>query len=526
MLGGSAQKQYIMTTEKVKSTTALFKQLDDLILQSTDDNSLDTVAKVLAEVGTTSASIAVLEDGEITSHCISTRSDDRDTLFQACSISKPVAGLALMRMVEDGLLSVDDKIVDHLPSDVLELLAKDTRTRRLLQMITVKQLMSHTAGLSVGGFPGYPDPQKVPNTTQVIEGKSCSNTTPIKFAYVPGFDFIYSGGGITIMQRVMEHAAKKPFPQIIQDLVLGPLDMTRSFYHLPSEEKNVSRAFYHGYYPCEVEWHTQPELAAAGLWTTPTDLLKFVRGLQTSLNSNDKDNVLGKKTAREMLTVVRNGVALTLSVNAHGFEHGGSNVPGWRCHMFGWADLSWNAKGSSVKTDKEPFVATSGPKNCGVAIMTNSARGMEVYMKIIQAICYLKGWPYPAPMWGTRDASVPFRVPLDNVKDEREKWQNWVGGPWIVKEEDESGEYVDAWHIAEEKDQGRSHLLAGYGGEESMLRLSPAAMPARTYSNGKQSLDFEMDGLEVLLRLGWDGEERIVEVWNGGASNRSVLRRR
>ena len=508
------------------SSTALFKQLDDLILQSTDDDLLDSVAKVLADVGTPSASIAILEDGQIASHCISTHGDDSDTLFQACSISKPVAGLALMRMVEDGLLSVDDKIVDHLPDEVLELLAKDTRTRSLLQMITVKQLMSHTAGLSVGGFPGYPDHQNVPSTTQVIEGKSSSNTPAIKFAYVPGFDFIYSGGGITIMQRVMEHVAQKPFPHIIQDLVLGPLDMTRSFYHLRSEETNISRAYYHGYYPCEAEWDVQPELAACGLWTTPTDLLKLVRALQTSLNSNGRDNILRQETVQMMLTVVRNGMSLTLSVNAHAFEHGGSNVPGWRCHMFGWADLPWNAKGSSVKTDKESFVATSGPQSCGIAIMTNSARGMEVYMKITQAICYLKGWPYPAPMWGTQDASVPFRAPVGNVREEMEQWQDWIGGSWIVKDEEEEAEDTIEWYIAEEVDQSGSHLSAGYGGEEMMLKLSPAAMPAKTYSNGKRSLDFVMDGLEVLLRLGWDGEERIVEVWNGGASNRTVLRQK
>lgn len=169
----------------------VFTQLEELIKNSTVDPTKAVPSDVLADIGCPTTSIAILEDGEISAHCISTGSDNVDTLIQACSISKPVAGLAIMRLIELGHVSLEDKVVDLLPADMVKLMAKDTRTESLLKLVTVKHLMSHTSGLSIGGFPGYPDLDKIPTMHEILEGRLSANTQPIKMLTLPGLEFMY-----------------------------------------------------------------------------------------------------------------------------------------------------------------------------------------------------------------------------------------------------------------------------------------------------------------------------------------------
>lgn len=207
-----------------------YAKLEKLILESTDDKTLTTPAAVLAEIGAPTTSIAILDDGNITSHCISTIDDNTDTIFQACSISKPTAGMAIMKLIELGKFSLDSRAIDLLPSEIVSGLTAKPISDGLWSKVTVKQLLSHTAGLSVGGFPGYPDRNNVPTAAQLLIGASGTNTQPIRFFSQPGHDFHYSGGGIMVLQCIVEHVMQRSFAEVMREYIFEPLNMTRSFY--------------------------------------------------------------------------------------------------------------------------------------------------------------------------------------------------------------------------------------------------------------------------------------------------------
>ncbi len=202
------------------------------------------------------------------------------TRFQAASISKPVTALAVMRLVQDGRLDLDADANTYLRS------WRVPANGDWQPVVTLRQLLSHTAGMSVHGFPGYRPDGPVPTLSEVLDGTPPTNTDPIRVTALPGTIFRYSGGGTTIVQQVLEDVTGVPFASLMDDLVLGPLGMADSTFSrvLPGQGQ---AGFAHGHrIDREVVgggWHIYPELAAAGLWTTPSDLLKVAREVQRAL---------------------------------------------------------------------------------------------------------------------------------------------------------------------------------------------------------------------------------------------------
>ncbi|HMB29148.1 MAG TPA: serine hydrolase domain-containing protein, partial [Blastocatellia bacterium] len=215
-----------------------------------------------------------------------------ETIFQAGSISKSVAAMTALKRVEQGKIALDQNINDKLTSWKLpdnEFTAK--------RKVTLANLLSHTGGLTVHGFPGYAVGEKIPELPQVLDGAAPANTAAVRVDMEPGTKFRYSGGGVTIAQLAIMDIEKKPYPQIAQETVLGPLGMTDSTYSqpLPAETRKKAASGHRGDgKPVEGKIHVYPEMAAAGLWTTPTDLAKFAIEVQLSLA--DKSNkVLSKE---------------------------------------------------------------------------------------------------------------------------------------------------------------------------------------------------------------------------------------
>lgn len=234
-----------------------------------------------------------------------------DTLFQAASISKPVAAMAVLKAVQSGAFGLDDDINSILKSWKLiqdqEFLEKTKVTPRLL--------MSMTAGVNIGGFPGYLPTDPIPTVPQVLGYDGAgritpANTKPVKVAWEPNTKYEYSGGGVTILQQALEDALGKPFAKILQESVLDPIGMTSSCYCQPlppEKDKNAARAYgwavrQDGYIGRGgAKWHVYPELYAAGLWTTPTDLARFMIEVQLSLEGRS-NKVLSKEMVRKMVT--------------------------------------------------------------------------------------------------------------------------------------------------------------------------------------------------------------------------------
>lgn len=414
-----------------------------------------------------------------------------------------------MKLIEKGILSLDDKIVDRLPEKVTAHLLSDPSTVPVVRTITLKHLMSHTSGMSQGGFPGYPDPIKMPTTSEIITGGPLVNTMPIKLITLPGLEFMYSGGGCTLFQLIMEKATNTSFVDIITEYVLKPLDMTRSYYYLPPGEHNVASVYYNGTLQNETPWHTLPEQAAAGLWTTPTDLLKLVRAVQDSLDppSPYTTPFMPQDLARTMLTLIKQYMCLTWFATDSQFGHSGGNAPGYCCHLYGYADLPWNT--SSLPIPKDKGLVEKIPSRAGISIMTNSILGGRSYVKLLQAICFLKGWPAHDEMGGLTGIGTPYPAPVDTPVPPY--WKEWMGGSWS-----------DVWTLIEHPETGLPAVrLAGSG---VVHRLIPAATPSKKYEDGRRSIELLFEGLRLMVRLCWDGDERIVEFVNDGKETRTVMR--
>ncbi len=300
--------------------------------QSARLDSLDAFIKAqMAQRAVHGLSLAIIKDGTIAVARAYGVVDDStkapvttSTLFQAGSISKAVAALGALHLVEKGTLALDADVNAKLTRwKVPE--NKFTATEK----VTLRRLLSHTGGLTVHGFPGYDVSGPMPTLVQVLDGAPPANTAPIRVDTTPGAIWRYSGGGYTVMQQMLIDVTGQPFAQYMQTTVLGPIGMTSSSYEqpLPSTRASLTAT---GYYadltPVRGRWHVYPEMAAAGLWTTPTDLAKVAIEVQQTLAGHGH-GVVSPAMARQYVTEQKNGDALGVFVQGSGkslrFNHGG-----------------------------------------------------------------------------------------------------------------------------------------------------------------------------------------------------------
>jgi CubicO group peptidase (beta-lactamase class C family) len=343
--------------------------------------ALMTLAARMAELKVPGVSVAVINGGAIewakgygvteagTAAPVTPR-----TLFQAASVSKPVAALGALRLVEQGRLALDEDVNAKLRSwKVPE--NEFTKTEK----VTLRRLLSHTAGLTVHGFGGYQAGTPVPTTVQVLDGAKPANSAAVRADAVPGTIMRYSGGGFIVAQLLMQDVAARPFPELLAELVLKPVGMDDSTYEQPLPEARPGAAASGHTSDGKVlpgRYHTYPEMAAAGLWTTPTDLAKFL--LEIERARRGASSVLSQATAREMTTAQKPGYGLGLSLNGLGsaanFGHGGSNE-GFKCQM---------------------TMFLEGGR--GAVIMTNGDRGGFLASEILRGIAREYGWPAYQPV--------------------------------------------------------------------------------------------------------------------------------
>jgi CubicO group peptidase (beta-lactamase class C family) len=272
------------------------------------------------------------------------------TLFQAGSVSKPVAALGALRLVDRGLLSLDEDVNTKLRTWTLPQ-NKFTDAHK----VTLRLILSHSAGITVHGFPGYSVGKTIPTLTQILNGEKPANTSAIRVDRIPGSEWKYSGGGYLVVQQMMIDVTGKPFPQYMEETVLKPLGMVSSTYSQPLPEQMAARAAkgYGGIFnqPINGTWHIYPEMAAAGLWTTAGDLARFAIGIQKSV-SGESNPVISQPLTREMLTNQKNNVGLGLFLKSSGktlrFGHDGVDA-GFDASMSAYA---YQGKGAVVMINK------------------------------------------------------------------------------------------------------------------------------------------------------------------------------
>jgi len=318
-------------------------------------------------------SIAVINDGEIEwakaygmADVAEGRAATPNTLFQAASISKPVAATAALTLVEEGKLTLDQ--------DVNELLSSwqiPGNRHTASEHVSLRRLVTHSGGMTVHGFPGYSRQETIPTTVQVLEGEG--NTAPIRVDTTPGSIWRYSGGGYTVMQLLVSDLTGQRFPDVLLERVLDPFQMALSTYEQPlpeSRHSDAATAYRDGGAEVEFKWHVYPEMAAAGLWTTPTDLAKFALGVLDAYHGRSEE-VITQSTAREMLTAGIGGHGLGPSIGSDGlyFGHGGANE-GFRCQLYAFIE-----------------------SEDGVAVMTNSDNGGYLNREIVSTLAEIYDWP-------------------------------------------------------------------------------------------------------------------------------------
>jgi CubicO group peptidase (beta-lactamase class C family) len=367
------------------------------------DRRAPTLADRMKALNVPGVSIAVIRDGRIEwargfgVTRIGGPPVGTDTLFQAASISKPVTAMAVLRLVQRGQLDLDADANRYLTS--WRIPSNGFTAQR---KVTLRQLITHTAGMTVHGFPGYASGVSVPTTVQVLNGASPANTPPIVVDTVPGTAWRYSGGGYTVVQQLLEDVTGTPFATLMRDSVLRPIGMTHSTFEQPlpaSRSAEAATPYRELGQPARGGPHTYPEMAAAGLWTTASDLALLAIEIQKSL-SGTSNRVLSAAMTRQMLTKGLGNYGLGWSIDGSAarpyFTHGGANE-GFRSSL-----IAYNA-------------------GDGVVIMTNASNGGALAAEIRQTIAHEYDWPDFQPRQGIQDPRT--EVALERSIDELRRGQ-------------------------------------------------------------------------------------------------------
>ena len=257
-------------------------------------------------------SIAIVENGKIKwakgygyANTETGTKVDANTLFQAGSISKPIAALAALKLFENGSLELNKDVNDYLKDwQIPE--NKFTETEK----VTLEKLLTHTAGITVHGFPGYKQTDKFPDIIEVLNGNG--NTEKITVDTIPGSIWRYSGGGYTIMEKVVEDVSGTSLDKYMAQNILLPIGMKNSTFKQPISkalQTNNSGAYNSNDELVKGLWHNYPEQAAAGLWTTPSELALYCIEIQDIIQGKT-DGILSKKTVEMMLTKHKNAWGL------------------------------------------------------------------------------------------------------------------------------------------------------------------------------------------------------------------------
>ena len=372
------------------------------ITQSADPDAARAIAEIergldlperMAEHRIPGVSVAVIRDFQIVwakGYGVTEKGSAKpvtpETLFLAGSISKPVAAVGALALVDRGTLSLDQDVNARLVGWKIPASEFTAQTR-----VTLESILAHTAGFSGGDFfPGYAAGEPVPTLRQILDGQKPATTPPIRLSRRPGAKWEYSGNGYLVAQQLMSDAAGKPFPALMEALVFAPLDMKNTSFEQPINADRATGAasgtLANGA-PVAGKWHVQPEMAAGGLWTTPTDLAKLA--IDVALSAQGKSHrVLSPAMAKAMITPHwHDGVINILGTPDSPDEMGLGFFVG-RGHRFGHIGGNVGYQATLV------MFADSGN---GAVVMTNSDVGLQAGNALLNKIAAFYGWTYVAP---------------------------------------------------------------------------------------------------------------------------------
>jgi CubicO group peptidase (beta-lactamase class C family) len=292
------------------------------------------------------------------------------TLFQVASVTKTITAAVTLKLVQDGILDLDRDVNDYLKSWKVP---ENEFTREA--KVTIRRLLSHSAGLSVHGFRGYAEGEPVPSILETLDGKPPANNDPVRVERRPGWGYEYSGGGYTLLQLLIEEVTGRRLGRVAKDLIFDPLDMKHSsigWPHSVSLIDHVARAHMKDGTSKRAHTFLEDGSGCCELWTTPTDLGKFMIAIQLALRG-EKGLILSPEMAKAMMTPTNSpqmglGFLLRKFGPAVYFSHSGGNV--------GFS--SW-------------FIAHS-EAGYGVVVTTNTSGTASIALEIMQSVADVYDW--------------------------------------------------------------------------------------------------------------------------------------
>lgn len=294
-----------------------------------------------------------------------------NSLFQAASISKSMSAYGALKLVSQGKLNLDESVNKQLTTWKIP----DNKYNKN-NPVTLKQLLDMTSGLSVSGYPGHAQGEKLPTLEEVLDGKPPANTPPIRVFYKPGTQYFYSGGAFQVLEKLIEDTTKQSFEDWMNNEVLKPLNMDDSIYQYPLKKELRSVAipgFLNDGTMIKGGWNNYAIAGAGGAWSTPKDLAKFAINISNAYLGKE-NNLISKSAAAQMLTRQKNtdyglGVVLNGNGNTLNFRKAGHNA-GYHNEMI--------------------MFPNSGD---GIVIMTNSENGEYIINYMIPFIAQKYNWP-------------------------------------------------------------------------------------------------------------------------------------
>lgn len=317
-----------------------------------------------------------------------------DTVFQAASIAKAMTAIAVMREVEAGTLDLDADVNAQLTTWPLPRDDGFANTP-----VTLRHLLSHTAGVTEGGFPGYARHATLPSLEQILRGEAPATNRPARVTRMPGTDVAYSGLGYTVIQQILEDRRGTTFQESLDRLIFKPLGLKRTtFDHQVTESPNapIARGHLANGLPVTNGWHVFPEQAAAGLWTTPSELAAIVIDVAKA-HQGKPATLVSQATAQHMVQGVHGTMGLGFVVREDNplvyFAHSGGN-PGYYGHF--------------------RMLAATGD---GVVILTNSEAGQLLAPLWMAAVSTAWDWPESERIRITDDLAERIVAQVARIRD-------------------------------------------------------------------------------------------------------------
>jgi len=298
---------------------------------------------------------------------------DTATLFQCASIGKVITAIAALHLVKENKVDLDEDVNQKLKSWKIP---ENEFTAQ--HKVTLRTLLSHSAGFTDDyGFAGYEPGKTLPTLLQILNGMEPANTNKkLTVMTVPGKVERYSGAGFLIIQQLIEDVTGMSFADYVKLVVLQPMGLLHTTYrYQPDIDVNLSIARGHysnGKADKKLKYNVYPELAAAGPWTTASDLARLIVGLQQihdGKRSAPLDSLLWKQVLAPQINSMGLGIPLKGSKEVSGYWHAGNNA-GYTGVLFG--------------------VSSTGQ---GAVVLTNSDGGEWLALDVVRSIANAYQWP-------------------------------------------------------------------------------------------------------------------------------------